>query len=277
MLVPFDILKSKALKHYLWFNLIIVFISGILLSIIAFFHFLLGHELSVIENWANMHYWEFLIIIKFSLLFGYKKWFELNYFKKFSLREFFKTWHWQWNQRMIIFIFFMNIMLHFLLKENLTYVATSIGAYNIFITVLGISSLFFVDYFFIQWISYIFSEETKWNKVHFTIILTCIFCLGTYLYLPHMQEKVFLFGFIFAGLWLHSFLWMKSSLDIILYILGICVPLSVLWGFDPVWGDEFSFFKLAKMPNFLILIGWWMIGISYSSGKFNKYIHRFID
>ena len=59
----------KNVKYYAVFQLIFVVLVVILSSIGAFFHFLLDHEISIVESWLHNNHWEILIVSKIFSLF----------------------------------------------------------------------------------------------------------------------------------------------------------------------------------------------------------------
>ena len=79
----------KNLKYYSVFQLIFVLLVILLSSIGAFFHFLLDHEISIVESWLHNNQWEILIVSKIFSLFLLNRWFEMRLYELKSFRSLF--------------------------------------------------------------------------------------------------------------------------------------------------------------------------------------------
>ena len=85
----------KNIKYYFAFQLIFVSLVVVLSSIGVFFHFLLDHEISIVESWLHNNQWEILISSKLVSLFLLNRWFEVRLYELKSFRQLVKelvTW-----------------------------------------------------------------------------------------------------------------------------------------------------------------------------------------
>ncbi len=77
----------KNIRYYGSFQVMYVFTAVILTSLGTFFHFLLDHEISIIEAWIHNNHWEILILSKLFSLFILNRWFKMRLYELKSIRE----------------------------------------------------------------------------------------------------------------------------------------------------------------------------------------------
>lgn len=77
----------RSLRYYGAYQL--MYVAGVLIlsSIGAFFHFLLNHEIGIVESWLHNNKWEILIISKLLSFFLLHRWFSMRLYQLKSLKS----------------------------------------------------------------------------------------------------------------------------------------------------------------------------------------------
>lgn len=86
----FDHYLFKNIRYYASYQLLFVIIFIILSSSGAFFHFLLNHEISIVESWLHNNHWEILIISKLLSLTIMNRWFRVRLYEMKTIKQLFK-------------------------------------------------------------------------------------------------------------------------------------------------------------------------------------------
>lgn len=217
----------------LWFMNIIV------VSIISFFHFQLGHRLGTIENWLFEQGWAPILISKLLAFLVLLKISQLRLTDRALLGHLLiKSWRPPRIEMMASFLFLAFFIIWFgspQLKEA--------GHLNIWeIVVSFFSSLVFysIDFSVILVLEYIFGIEKKSH------LFLKIFGLSYLLF--EVQRSSFLYAANFKGhVWV--FLAIGAALVLaekinwswpLLFLWLIVAPISAVFGLDPLWGDFYS-------------------------------------
>ena len=113
------------IKYYGVFQLIFVILVVLLSSIGAFFHFLLDHEISIVESWLHNNQWEILIISKSLSLYLINRWFRVRLYEPKSFRELVRElFHWPDPKAIVVSIF---MVISYITLAKAIFVGQNIG------------------------------------------------------------------------------------------------------------------------------------------------------
>ena len=251
------------------FSLYQVFIAithVLVISLISFIHFQLGHGISIVEMWVYEHAWEVLIVTKcLSFILIYK------ILMMYSLRSILKDLmsdrnYLHYQRRSLVFILFFIFFILYIGKPVQSEVF-SFEAFELTLSFIGTGFFYGVDFLVILLIGQLFSIK------HFSQILISGFLfsllfsiasLTTFLYQRNMNFLTFVFFYILVSFFsAKQYMWNISLYFLVLFIL----PLATLFGVDPIKGGEFSPFVLSHQLQPLIVIFLFIISFIYVDGR----------
>jgi hypothetical protein len=253
---------SKNIKYYASYQLLFVVIFIILSSIGAFFHFLLDHEISIVESWLHNNHWEILIIAKLISLFLLNRWFRVRLYQLKSIKELVRELvKWPEPKAMVISFF---MIVSYLSLSGTIYTGQNLGYwYYHFTSFLGIFLFFGIEFIVIAYLDDVLNQKQKpslaWLSVAYTLIFAAAFRLSVpdyYALLPYVV-------FSFSTLMYLSGKSFKSWSNVVCFLVVFVAPMASLFGMDPVWGDDFSPFKVKSKLALSFLAVIWMVSFCY--------------
>lgn len=252
----------KNIRYYGAFQLTYVLIFVILSSIGAFFHFLLNHEISIVESWLHNNHWEILILAKLMALFLLNRWFKVRLYQLKSFRELLKELlSWPSRSAVVISLF---MILSFLSLSKIQFSGQNLGYWYYHLTsFLGLFAYFGIEFIVIAYLDDILNHKEHpshfWMALAYTILFTVAFRLSVpdyYNLLPYVvlcySTLAYLSGKAF-----------KSWSNVVCFLLVFVAPMGSLFGLDPVWGDDFSPMRLSTKLNPSFLIAIWILSFCY--------------
>jgi hypothetical protein len=250
------------IKYYATFQLIFVILVVGLSSIGAFFHFLLDHEISIVESWLHHNHWEILIIAKFISLFLLNRWFKVRLYqvKPFGhlVREFI---HWPESKSLIVPIF---MLISYMVLGQASLNTQNIGYFYFQITsFLGLFIFFATEFVLLAYMEEILNPEEKLDRNFIGLCYTLIFAVAFRLSLPDyyglMPHVVLCYLFLIYV----SGRELRNWSNVVCFLVLFVAPMGPLFGYDPVWGDDFSLFKFEHKPSLMYLAVVWLISFIY--------------
>lgn len=239
---------------YLCFHMLIWTLHVLLASIIAFFHFLLDHDLGVIEDWISNKGWEVLMMAKLSVCYIFLKFITIkfdsrNLFKSFLVRNFMHP------RKEIIAVVFILLLFTLVLGNPEKTPLFKIERLKIIISFFSIFLFYMADVFIVRFLNMQYSLDYRRESLQNLLFPLIFFVMSgtTFLYGKNMTFLIF-FNFLFC-LYISRFKkddWFACVLFLILYVC----PMGALFGLDPIWGDTFSPFKMSndlKISYFMVL------------------------
>lgn len=259
---PFGV--RKILLYYLGYCGLFLIFHLSMISLVSFFHFLLDHDMGVIENWLYRNAWEMIIFSKGLAAFVTLKALKLNNYSVASFLDIVKNNVWKPTRKVLVLLFFFSILFYALViqfgGELINNARESDFAY---ISYLGSSLFYLVDVFVI----YILMQNVKIDlKKKMFVLNTCLlmmFILFTKATLPYIN-KYFIFLILHFVTLISFFTKEKQNIiNPILYALVIVGPLSSLYGVDIVWDNAHSVYTYDQKLPLLGISGIWLIGLGY--------------
>jgi hypothetical protein len=252
------------LKYYTFFQLAFVIFSILLSSIGAFFHFLLEHEISIVEAWLHNNQWEILIISKLTSLFLLNRWFKIQLYQLKSFRQLVRELI-KWPEfKVLVISLFMSLA--FLILGQVDYAAQNFGYwYFQLASFLSIVIFFGVELIAIAYIEDVLNDKFRPSTGLLIFFYTIIFTLAFRISVPDYYGLTPYIILCYASLIFVSGKSFKSWSNVLCFLLIFVAPMGAIFGLDPVWGDDFSPFRIGRKLDLAFLVVIWMISFSYYS------------
>jgi hypothetical protein len=252
----------KNLKYYSVFQLIFVLLVILLSSIGAFFHFLLDHEISIVESWLHNNQWEILIVSKISSLFLLNRWFEMRLYELKSFRSLFKELvSWPDHKAIVVSVF---MVVSYIAMGKTTFVEQNVGYWYFQIaSFFGLIVFFGIEFIVIAYLEDILNQKVHPSRLYLGLCYTIIFTLAFRISVPDYYGLIPYVVLCYSSLIYLSGKSFKSWSNVVCFLVLFVAPMGSLFGLDPVWGDDFSPFRVDKNLNLAFLAVIWMISFSY--------------
>lgn len=260
--VMFEGTLFKNVKYYTSYQLLFVVVFILLSSIGAFFHFLLDHEISIVESWIHNNHWEILIIAKLISLYFLNRWFKVRLYELKSFRELTSELvHWPDGKACVVSFF---MIISYLSLGGMVFTGQNLGYwYYHLASFLGLFLFFGIEFIVIAYLDDVLNQKEEpshfWLGIFYTAVFTAAFRLTVpdyYGFLPYVV-------LCFSSLMFLSGKSFKSWSNVLCFLLLFVAPMGSLFGMDPVWGDDFSPFKVKSKPAHTFLVAIWVISFCY--------------
>lgn len=237
-------------------------------SLVSFFHFLLDHNMAVIENWLYRNAWEMIIISKVIAAFIIIKALKLNnYFSK-SLFKILKEDEWKPNRSLIVILFFLSILFYALILQfggGITNNSKQTGF--AYISFFGSILFYLVDLFTVSILVRNVDFQNKKKNVILGILILSLFIIFTKATLPYINKFFILILLHFLTLLVLLFRQSKNMANPLLYALVVIGPFSSFYGLDIVWENAHSVYSYKNSLPVAGIIGIWLIALGYYCRK----------
>jgi hypothetical protein len=259
-----SLFTARALKYFSIYHLIFVGLVIILSSVGAFFHFLLDHEISILESWLHFNKWEIIIISKtLSVAFIYK-WFQIRLYEISTLSEYLKYLLKTPDNKTIVLTFFVAASYLVFQKFEFHIQSLEYWPYH-FISYLGALLFFGFDFFLIRYVQFVSGKSTlsSSESIQLKILFLFIVSISYFITIPDYYKMFPHVLFCFSFLLLVIGKDLTNIANVLIVIIFFIAPMSSLFGFDPIWGSDYSFFKknFDLSPSFLVVI--WVVSFIY--------------
>ncbi len=261
----------KNIRYYASYQLLYVALVVILSSIGAFFHFLLDHEISIVEAWLHNNSWEILITSKLISLYLINKWFSMRLYQLKSIRELVKELvSWPSPEAIVVPVFmtlgYLSIAKVAMVPQNLGY------WYYHFASLIGLFLFFGVEFVVIAYLDDVLNQKEKPNRLILGIAFTLIFGAAYRMSVPDYYGLLPFVIFSFSSLLYLSGKSFNSWSNVVCFLFLFVAPMGAIFGLDPVWGNDFSPARVVTKLNVAFLAAIWVISFSYY-----KYRLRLMD
>jgi hypothetical protein len=266
----FSLGARKILLYYFGYSILFLIFHLATISLVSFFHFLLDHDMSVIENWLYRNAWEMILLSKALAGFIIIKALQLNnYFVK-NLFFILKGDTWRPTRSAIVFILFLAVLFYALIHQ---FGGEIVGGNKsidfVYISFLGSILFYFIDFIVINILVRNLLLNSKKKYFLLTLALTFIFMLFTKATLPYISKFYIFLILHFFTLLILLFTNKMNIINPILYSIFIIGPLSAFYGLDLVWDNAHALYSYKESLPIAGIIGVWFIGLIYYY-KFNK-------
>ena len=253
----FDPIFRRNVIYYGAYLTIYVATVLILSSIGAFFHFLLDHE-----AWLHNNKWEILILSKLLSLFLIHRWFSMRLYELKSLRSLVKELM-QWPDLPAVVVPVFMLVSYLTLARVLT-TSQNIGYwYSHLVSYVGLFLFFGIEFVVMAHLEDVLNHKEKPNRLLLGICYTVMFGFAFHMSVPDYYGLMPFVIFTFSSLLYLSGNSFNSWSNVVCFLLLFVAPMGSLFGLDPVWGHDFSPFKVARKLNLPLLAVIWMISFCY--------------
>jgi hypothetical protein len=239
-----------------------VIIVTLLSSIGAFFHFLLNHEISIVEAWLHNNKWEILIVSKLLSLFLLHRWFSMRLYHLKSLRSLInELMTWPESKALVVPMFmtasYLTLAKVLIAPQNLGY------WYFYFVSFAGLFLFFGIEFIVMAHLEDVLNQKEKPRRLQLGIFYTLIFAAAFKLSVPDYYGLLPFVIFSFSTLLYLSGNSFSNWSNVICFLLLFVAPMGCFFGLDPIWGNDFSPFKVERNLGLTFLAIIWMISFGY--------------
>lgn len=255
-------LLLKNVRYYGTYQLMYVIITVLLTSTGAFFHFLLDHEISIVESWLHNNHWEILILGKLLSLFLLNRWFSMRLYQLKSIRELVRELvHWPDPKAMVIAVFMVT---SYLALAKVTFAGQNVGYwYNHLTSFFGLFLFFGIEFIVIAYLDDVLNQKGSPKRLWLGIAYTALFTAAYRLSVPDYYGLMPYVIFCYSSLIYLSGKAFRSWSNVLCFLLVFVGPMGAFFGLDPVWGDDFSPFVIKDKLNIVFLALVWLISFCY--------------
>lgn len=235
---------SRHFYFFLGFHFINAIVHLIILSTIAFFHFLLDHRLADIQDWVFFHGWEVLMIGKIISLVVIFRFLGILSFERKPLIHLLAFNRGFWRKELFICLAFSLAGL-IIVGSPSREVSYEFSLYRLTMNSLGVLVFYLSEALLVLALN-------KWLPLKRGQFPVEIFFFSLISFIVH--KNLFVFGqgwnapVIFHFIMIFSLLKMRgdfSWLHAVTWAVVFLVPLSVVFGMDPLWTHQFSPFEFG--------------------------------
>lgn len=262
-------LRQEAASHLRWwlgYSLLQVGIHVALSSVAAFFHFLLGHGISLVEGWLHNNGWELALVSKGLALLIIHRLLRVRFYLPLSLTTLTKERVRLPRQRTLVICVFLLAAVFILsgprlVPENGTYWGHHITAF------LGMAFWLGCDVLMGAVMHDLFPFYGKGEKRLRTAFYVGTFLMAYRLIVPDYFGALIVVGLHFITLIVVCGENFEHWSDGVLYTGLVAAPLAMLLGMDPLWGPDFAPFKAVHPLTTPSLIAIWVLSWAYHSNR----------
>ncbi len=252
----------KNVKYYASYQLIFVLLFNILTSVGAFFHFLLNHEISIVESWLHNNHWEILILAKMIALFLINRWFQMRLYQLKSIRQLIQELV-KWPEpKAAVVSFFMIVS--YLSLAGTHYAGQNLGYWYYHLTsFIGLFCYFGIEFIVIAYLDDILNDKEQPSLLWLGLTYTALFSTAFRACVPDYYQLLAYVIFCFSTLMYLSGKSFRNWSNVVCFLIVFLAPMGSLFGMDPVWGDDFSPFTVKSKLALPFLAVIWMLSFCY--------------
>ena len=272
----FDTPLGNQVKFYSLFYLCLWSFHLVIISLISFFHLLLGHNIRTIGDWIGDRGWLLIIFAKVSIFYLALQFIRLKSKKLNLLKSYLQNSIQLPRREIFVVVAFMLTGLAGIGKIGFNH-SYIFELHRILYSIVGTFVIFSVDYALIVVFEIFFPVETDQQKRLKLFVFPLLFYLFTYITFIYEQNVSFrLYAYFFLVLYLGE--WRRRNWTLpLLFLVAFLVPIHSFMGLDPVWGANYTFFS-AQRPvgtfSLFILVGIAVGYLYFIQKKYPEYIYR---
>lgn len=255
--------SRKILTYYGGYCCLFLFSYVALVSTVSFFHFLLDHEMSVIEAWISRSSWEILAIAKLIALTLSLYTIRLNNYQLKDARALLKNARFAPSPKAVaisvfIICFFAALAFQFEGAFHVNELSERFGA-----SFIGSCAFYLFDLFVIFSLIQNFGLEKKRHMFMLGAALPSAFLVSSKMALPYIDHRSLFLVLNFLSL---SALLIKEKNNlgnILIYSIIVIGPLACLFGADLTWEDDFSYYLYPERTPAIGIIAIWLTAFLY--------------
>jgi hypothetical protein len=257
--------NGEAARHLRWWAFYVflqVAAHVVLSSIGAFFHFLLGHGIGLVEGWLHNGAWELALASKAIGLWGTHRLLRVRMYRATGLVAGLREGaRWPSERAWVVGVFIIAMLLFWggpeAVPDNRGHLWAQFTAFG------GITLWLLADVVIAGVLQELFpfAEKSRLRLPAYLVGFALAFRLAfpDYFGTALLMHLHFLTVMILAGPSARR--WTESAA----YLLLAAAPAAAWLGLDPLWGADFSPWRLARAPAAPFLLAIWMLSWAYYS------------
>lgn len=251
--------SRKIIVYYIAYTLLFLLFYLALASTISFFHFLLDHDLGVIEAWLNRNGWEVVILAKAGAAAAALKALKLNNYLLKDTAELLRTSEFVPRRHVVAVCAFLPVFFTALARQFEPGLLPNPDSEFASVSYFGSALFYLTDLFVLYSAAANFSVEKKRQALLLGLALPLIFFLSSSAALPFLERQGFFLVAHFAGMLLFVLKDKNNLGNLLLYVFLVAAPMASVFGADPLWGDSRSLFR---WPSTVPVPGIWAIWLT---------------
>jgi hypothetical protein len=262
------------LASYTCYQVIFILSVVLLSSLGAFIHFLLDHEISIIESWLQNYGWEIVIFAKAMSLYTMYYWSKVksrNWPNFKNVKSLLTEWV-QYKSLVLTVFSLLGLIALGGVKLNPIYTSYIWGH---LISYFGVFLFYGADIFFWLYLNDQFpsSKRYVWEK----LIFLCISLVAFRVSVPDYFKLWPIVLFVYFNLLLITHSQLKRFSNALWFLIIFVGPMNTFMGVDLVWGNDFSPFELKQsgLVTFLVVCGVLSLGYYKLRDSLEFFIKRF--
>lgn len=252
---------KKQLGAYTLYMALCFFFHSMIISMVAFFHFQLGHHFNIIEDWVFKNCWRINLMSKGLAFFFVVRLLTFDTYKGPILRGLFRERFKLPDSR--YFVFFLFVVVFSIVPLGPKYSPGRAELIFQLISYVGSFLFYFLDFLVLSFVLYLFPLPQKPQRILFLFVAPLFFYFLNKWSFPYQRNFYFFVYLQMLVLLWASFINNFQIGQSFFYTLFVIAPLSALVGLDPILGNLYSPLSLAKNPSTIFLLAIWGLGISY--------------
>lgn len=265
-MIPRDPDLGRNVRWWAFYTVLQVGCHLVLSSVGAFFHFLLGHGINLVEGWLHGNGWVFAMASKGFALWATHRTLRVRFYRPLTPKQFLRDGA-QWPERRVwVVAVFLLVVLLWLgrpaaLPHNFPYTGAQLTAFT------GVLAWFMGDVLMAATLHDLFpalgKRARRWRLAAYFGLFALSFRITVpdYFHTALVVYLHFLSALMLAGT---RFRRWEGALA---YLALVASPSAALLGLDPLWGADFSPFRLSRPPAAPFLLMVWVLSWAY-------YFHR---
>lgn len=243
-------LKSQ-LFFLMFYFFIFFFIFMVLQSLVYYFHFLLEHDIQIIEDWIYYEIWKILLVSQVVSLYLFVKIVEIYIGGGKLLLQIFKhAFYPPKREYYVVISFFLFIFtIQYMTAQDVRW-GNTFSFFSLFWNLLGILSLYFplsiIKFILHSAYPLEFKEKTF---ILFTAFFSQVVLLSFMIPTMNVVNIFYMLSFLLT---LISLNWRKIGLTHPLMILLLPAINSLLFGNDPIWRGDYLIIRQGTEQDFFI-------------------------
>lgn len=262
------------LSSYACYQILFILWAVILSSLGAFIHFLLEHEISILESWLQNYGWEIIFTGKGLALLGMFYWSNVKSRSWPSFKNI-KTLFTEWVQYKALVLAVFSLLGIFALggvSFNPVYTSYIWGH---IVSFVGVSVFYGADIFYWLYVNDQFPnhERSVLEKLGFIGLSFIAYKLSV----PDYFKLWPIVLFVYFNLLLVTHSQLKRFSNALWFLIIFVGPMNTLLGVDLIWGSDFSPFELKQsgLVTFLVVCGMLSLGYYKTRDSLEFFFKRF--
>lgn len=231
--------------HYISYLSFYFLLNLIVVSSVSALHFSLDHKLGTVEDWVFRHSWGIIVISKFLACFLTIRFINYLFHAGNPLIDFFRSVDFKGAKTILKLV--LGLLFVYPLTLDFSWNVNWYSRLNLLImSYWGTFFFYFLDFLIIAYTLYLYPVKlSHGHKIGLSFLWAIIFYFFNLISIDYYPKITGLMFFNFFSIFLIYFYLNRNWWNIFIYLVFYVCLQSAIWGFDPIWGGEYSFFRVS--------------------------------